>query len=113
MNHLSHRFIGQYITRILLSKNSGKQNNIQAFPSGTGKGHFSPTQRPRPGLIKLSPLPQDNSEVIDRRQRLGMVGTELCFEPREGFALQLLRLAARGPTGGVGIKSKSHVLQLI
>ena len=35
-----------------------------------------------------------------------MAGTELCFSPREGFALQLLRLAARDPTGGVGIKSK-------
>ena len=113
MNHLSHRFIGQYITRILLSKNSGKQNNIQAFPSGTGKGHFSSTQRRRPGLIKLSLLVQDNSEVIDRLQRVGMVGTELCLSPREGFALQLLRLGARDPTGGMGIKSKSHVLQLI
>ena len=108
MNHLSHRFIGQYITRILLSKNSGKQNNIQAFPSGTGKGHFSSTQRPRPGLIKLSPLPQENSEVIDRLQRVGMVGTELCLSPREGFALQLLRLAARDPTGGVGIMQVSR-----
>ena len=36
-----------------------------------------------------------------------MVGAELCFSPREGFALQLLRLAARDPTGGVGIKSKA------
>ena len=44
--------------------------------------------------------------MTDRLKRLGMVGTELRFSPREGFALQLLRLAARDPTGGVGIKSK-------
>ena len=86
----------------------GNKTTSKPFPLAQGKAtSLQPTRR-RPGLIKLSLLVQDSSKIIDRRQRLGMVGTELCFEPREGFALQLLRLAARDPTGGVGIMQVSR-----
>ena len=45
---------------------------------------------------------QEGSKVVDRLKRVGMVRPQLRFLQGEGFALQLVRLASRDPTGVMG-----------
>ena len=83
----------------------------QAFTAGLTRNYIpcqlratSPLpQRPWPSLMQFALRLQEGSKVVDRLKRVGMVRPQLRFLQGEGFALQLVRLASRDPTGGMGI----------
>ena len=60
------------------------------------EGHLSAPQRPRPGLLQLALLRQDNGQVVHRLERAGMLRSQLGLAAFQGSAVQPFRLAARG-----------------
>ena len=59
------------------------------------EGHLSAPQRPRPGLLQLALLLQDNGQVVSRGERAGMLRSQLGLFAFQGAAVQPFRLAAR------------------
>ena len=58
-------------------------------------GHMRSPQRPRPGLLQLALLLQDKGQVVNRGERLGMLGPQLGLAAFQGSAVETFCLAAR------------------
>ena len=58
-------------------------------------GRPSPPQRPRPGLLQLALLLQDNGQVVHRDERVRVLGSQLGLAAFQGLAVQPFSLAAR------------------
>ena len=59
------------------------------------EGHLSAPQRPRPGLLQLALLLQDNGQVVHRVERAGVLGSQLGLAAFQCSALETFCLAAR------------------
>ena len=59
------------------------------------EGHLSAPQRPRPGLLQLALLLQDNGQVVHPKEGVGVLGSQLGLAAFQGSAVQPFCLAAR------------------